>query len=412
MSFDFSHRKSVIKIKLEDKDGKALANEEITVNQTQNEFLFGCGGFEAVELAGGSFDGTPHPPERVAAMKDSLGKIFRHNNFATLPFYIGRYEREEGKPDEKRTKAAAEWYIKRNIKPKGHPLCWHTVCAPWLMNYSNKEIFEKLIKRIERDVTAFKGIIDIWDVINEVVIMPDFREDNAVTRVCKEMGRVELVKAVFEAARRSNPDALLLLNDYIVDDKYRDLIDECLQAGVKIDVIGIQTHQHRGYWGKEKMYEVLERFAKFGLPLHYTENTLISGDLMPSTGEFGGRKNPEDWPSTTEGEERQKNEILEFYSILFAHPQVKAITNWSPRDGGWLNAPAGFLRLDNSEKPSLIALGEKITKEWSTNTKLVSNVEGIITLDGFRGTYELTAKNQKGSFVLDGKNESLDLKLA
>ncbi|WP_443110867.1 endo-1,4-beta-xylanase [Butyrivibrio sp. AE3009] len=53
------------------------------------------------------------------------------------------------------------------------------------------------------------------------------------------------------------------------------MIDGCLNAGVPISAIGIQSHQHQGYWGKEKLEEVLERFAHFGLPIHFTENTLI-----------------------------------------------------------------------------------------------------------------------------------------
>ena len=59
-------------------------------------------------------------------------------------------------------------------KVKGHPLCWHTVCADWLMKYDNETILKKQLERIDREVLGFKGIIDMWDVINEVVIMPIF----------------------------------------------------------------------------------------------------------------------------------------------------------------------------------------------------------------------------------------------
>jgi len=412
MSFDYSHRKSVMKIKLNSGDGKPLANETVKIRQVKNDFLFGCGGFDAVELAGGSPDGTALSPERSAFLEDGLLKIFHHNNYATLPFYLGRYESEEGKPDEKRTIAAAEWYRSRSIKTKGHPLCWHTAWAPWLMEYSNSEILKRIIGRIERDVSAFKGLIDSWDVINEVVIMPIFdKYDNAITRVCKEIGRVNMVKEVFAAARRANPKATLLLNDFDTSDDYRKLIAECLDAGIRIDVIGIQSHQHQRYWGMEKTHQVLERFAQFGLPLHFTENTLLSGEIMPPHITDLNDWQVDEWPSTPEGEERQKNEIIELYSVLFAHPQVEAITTWSPRDGGWLNAPAGFLRSDNSEKPSLIALGEKISREWSTNIDLFCTADGMITMEGFRGSYEITASTLKGSFILDGKKEIMDLVL-
>ena len=34
--------------------------------------------------------------------------------------------------------------------------------------------------------------------------------------------------------------------------------------------------------GRERLEEILERFSVFGLPLHFTENTLLSGHLMPA----------------------------------------------------------------------------------------------------------------------------------
>ncbi|WP_330676693.1 endo-1,4-beta-xylanase [Butyrivibrio sp. DSM 10294] len=93
--------------------------------------------------------------------------------------------------------------------------------------------------------------------------------------ICKEKGRVGLIKEVFDRAHADNPDAVLLLNDFNTSTNYEILIDGCLNAGVPISAIGIQSHQHQGYWGKEKLEEVLERFSHFGLPIHFTENTLI-----------------------------------------------------------------------------------------------------------------------------------------
>ena len=115
------------------------------------------------------------------------------------------------------------------------------------MDYDNKTILQKQLDRIHREVTAFRGVIDMWDVINEVVIMPVYdRYDNAITRICKDLGRVRLVKEVFEAAKAANSDAVLLINDFNLSESYRILIDGCLNAGVPISAIGIQTHQHQG----------------------------------------------------------------------------------------------------------------------------------------------------------------------
>jgi len=407
MKSDLSHRKAAVRLKLLNPDGSPVISQEVKISQKSHQFLFGVGGFEAVELAGGKPDGAALDEAHASYLREKLDKLFCLNNFATLPFYIGQYEPEEGKPDEARVKAGARWFRERNIMTKGHPLCWHTVCAPWLMNYSNAEILKKVIARIERDVAAFAGLIDIWDVINEVVIMPVFdKYDNAVTRICKEYGQIRIVKEVFEAARRANPNAVLILNDYEVSEDYEILIDKCLQAGISIDVIGIQSHQHQGYWGAEKVRDVLKRFSRFGLPLHFTENTLISGDLMPPHIVDLNDWQVEEWPTTPQGEERQAREIAEMYDILFAHPKVEAITTWSGGDNAWLHAPAGFLRTDNSEKPAYKALKEKIKNEWSTELTERTDVNGNITIEGFKGGYDVTCNGKTVSFELDGKETS------
>ncbi|MHB9295055.1 endo-1,4-beta-xylanase [Pillotina sp. SPG140] len=397
------HRKSYLKLHIIGPDGKPLVNQPVQVTQTRHQFLFGVGGFEAVELAGETVHG-PLSAERKAFLRDRMDKIFALCNYATLPFYWGRYEPTEGNPDQKRTEAAAQYYADRGIFTKGHPLCWHTVCADWLLQYSNSMILRKQLERIEREVSAFRGTIDKWDVINEVVIMPIFdKYDNAITRVCKDIGRVALIKAVFNAARQANPQATLVLNDFNTTTNYEILIDGCLQAGVPIDVIGIQSHQHQGYWGKDKVLEVLERFSHFGIPIHFTENTIISGDLMPPHIEDLNDWQVSEWQSTPEGEERQKQEIVEMYELLFAHPTVEAITTWDSTDDKWLHAPSGLLHADNSIKPVYTALMQKIKGDWWTTATVTTDGDGNAECYGFRGDYRVSWQKAQGTTVINGK---------
>jgi len=411
METNLNHRKAAASLRLLTGNGSTAAKQDVKIRQIKHKFLFGCGGFEALGLVGGKPDGSPLDEKTAAFFRERLDKLFSVNNYTTLPFYLGRYEPEEGKPNEKQLKAVAGYYKQREIKTKGHPLCWHTVCAPWLMNYSNAQILKKVIERIERDVSTFAGLIDTWDVINEVVIMPIFdKYDNAVTRICKEYGQIPLVKEVFNAARRANPNAVLLLNDFDISKDYEILIDKCLQADIPIDVIGIQSHQHQGYWGAEKVHDVLARFSRFGLPLHFTENTIISGDLMPPHIVDLNDWQVETWPTTPEGEERQAKELIEMYEILFAHPQVEAITAWSGGDDSWLHAPAGFLRTDNSEKPAFKALRAKVENEWRTEITARSDTDGSVKFEGFKGEYEVSCMGKTAVFNLD-KDSSVELKL-
>ena len=390
-----SHRKATARIRLMNADGTSVANRPIDIEQTSHQFLFGCGVFEAVDMMRAETD------EQRVFLDRLLDKWLGLFNFGTLPFYWGRYEREQGMTEKEPTLKAAKWLRERGVTLKGHPLCWHTACAGWLMQYSNEEILRLQLERIHRDMIDFKGVIDMWDVINEVVIMPDFdKYDNAITRVCKDKGRISLVKDVFAAAKESNPNATLLINDFNTSVAYEILIEGLLEAGVPISAIGIQSHQHQGYWGREKLENVLERYSRFGLPIHFTENTIISGDLMPAHIVDLNDFKVNEWPSTEEGEERQAREITEMYSILFNHPSVEAITTWDFADDAWLHAPAGFVRTDNTEKPAYHALRSLIHGEWETHEQLVTDSEGYVTFTGFKGEYTLKTDGREVSFSL------------
>ena len=392
------HRKAETRLQLQKPDGTPAGNQSVRIDQVSHQFLFGCGAFDAVELIR-----TRGDEAKQAVLQERLSKWLGLFNYGTLPFYWGRYEPVEGQTAYPETMAAAKWLHERGVKLKGHPLCWHTVCADWLMKYSNEEIMHRQLERIHREVTAYKGVIDLWDVINEVVIMPVFdKYDNAVTRICREKGRVRLVEEVFTAAKESNPDAVLLINDFNTSAAYETLIEELLEAGVPIGAIGIQSHQHQGYWGREKLEDVLTRFSRFGIPLHFTENTLISGEIMPAYIEDLNDWQVDSWPSTAEGEERQAREMAEMYSILFEHPLVEAITTWDFIDGGWLKAPSGFVREDGSEKPSYAELEKLIHGTWETHETLTTDAEGFVAFTGFRGDYTVQSEEGSGTFKLTG----------
>ena len=378
-------------------DGTPLANREVVVRQTRHRFLFGTAAFDVVPLANGEYRGAAW--DRAALRAEKLTALF---NAATLPFYWAGFEPQRGQPRTESLKRAARWCQEHHLWVKGHPLCWHTLTADWLLGFEVPDILQAQLDRIGREVGGFLGLIDAWDVINEAVIMPIFvKQDNGITRLCREMGRIETIKATFAAARRANPEAMLLINDFDVSPAYDILVEGCLEAGVPIDAIGIQSHMHQGYWGEAKTLQVLERLARFGLPIHFTETTLVSGHLMPPEVVDLNDYQVEQWPTTPDGEERQAQEVIRHYETLFAHPLVEGITWWDLSDGGWLNAPAGLLRADGSSKPAYDALLDRVKGEWWTSPlKLMTDSAGQVHLCGFLGDYELEWEGASSTFTL------------
>lgn len=379
--------------------GRAAAGKEITVGQTDHAFLFGSNGFNAIPLANGMLEGAAK--ERAERYAERLLGLC---NFVTLPFYWGGFEPKRGEPITTVIMNAARWFKDRGLAVKGHPLCWHTLCAPWLLELDNAEILKTQLARIDRDVTDFKGVIDMWDVVNEAVIMPIFdKYDNGITRVCNEIGRINLIRKTFDAARKANPGATLLINDFDYTSPYEILIEGCLEAGIPIDCIGIQSHMHQGWWGVEKTLRILERYERFGLPIHFSETTIISGDLMPPEIVDLNDYKRDVWPTTAEGEERQAREVALHYRTLFSRKLVRGITWWDLIDGEWLKAPAGLIRADCSPKPAYEALVDLIKGEWwGTKTALVADDSGTVRFRAFAGTYEVSVDGKRTSVDIDG----------
>lgn len=349
----------------------------VTVALTRHRFQFGTNLFGLCR---------PEGPWRETYSTRAFALV----NAGTLPFYWGRYEPQRGHVDPEGVGRAAEEAAARGVTLKGHPLCWHTVCAPWLLDEDDDTILGLLLDRIRREVTTYKGLVDTWDVVNEAVILPRFdRYDNAISRLARRFGAVELVLRCFRAARESNPDAVLLINDFNLGDEYARLVTELLDRGCPLDALGLQTHQHEGYRGVDTVADYLGRFEGFGLPLHFTENTILSGDLAPRVDDLNDVVRPE-WPSTPEGEALQAAQAEEFYSQLYAHPLVEAIVWWDLEDGNWLNAPGGLLRRDLSPKPAYHRLRELIHTEWGFPARTLVPQGNRLTFEGPEGTYEVS----------------------
>ena len=152
--------------------------------------------------------------------------------------------------------------------------------------------------------------------------------------------------------------------------------------------------------GKEKLLEVLERFEVFGKPLHFTEITLTSGHIMPPEIVDLNDYKVDEWPTTPEFEDRQAREFTEMYEILFSHPLVRTAYTWNFVDGGWLNAPAGFLRKDGSTKPVYDAAYDLIRRQWWTNGETVTDENGEAVIEGFRGDYKISCCGQEMELAL------------
>ena len=383
------HRKGTVILSPVGPNGQALPpGVRLEVSQTRHKFLFGCNIFKL---------GRCRTEADNAAYEKHFAELL---NYATLPFYWWTYEPRKDQPLDARTDEIVRWCKAHGVTTKGHPLAWNYVDPRWLTG-TPQEVMQLQFERVGRCAERFKGEIDIWDVVNEAAEYD--REElkkraPKLTEAIAKIGIGEYVRTAFTVARKANPQAMLLINDYRTGRDYQDkVIKELVDKEGKplYDVIGIQSHMHGGYWGAAQTWDVCERFARFGKPLHFTETTVVSGPKKGST-----------WVTTAEGEQQQAKAVTEFYTVLFSHPAIEGITWWDFTDqNAWQAAPAGLVRDDMTPKPAYEQLHDLIKGKWWTKADVETGPNGQATLQGFYGQYKVDAtlggRHLTGKFSLE-----------
>ena len=402
------YRTGDARLRLVTPDGKPLRKgARVSIEQTRHRFLFGSNIFMLFKC---------QTDAENAAYEKEFSDLL---NYATVPFYWWTYEPEPGRPNYAGTDRIAEWCAAHHITMKGHPLAWNTQDPSWLPR-DPAEAMGLQMQRITDIVGRFKGQINIFDVVNEATKFDrpqTLKNGPILTGGIQALGVQNYLVTAFQHARDANPEATRVINDYITTDDYlNNVISKLVDASGQplFDVIGIQCHQHTQIWSPEKTWEICERFAKVGKPLHFTEATILSGQMGSQLKE----KNPQfDWSTTPEGEKRQAEAVVQFYTILFSHPAVEAITWWDFSDqGAWQGAPAGFVRSDMTPKPAYEALMKLIKGKWWTRTEARVAPQGAAQFHGFYGDYKISVtehgRELTGTFSFDAKTtQPVEVKL-
>lgn len=374
------HRTGTLKVVVRDGAGKPVKDAAVSVRQTRHAFLFGCNIF-GLEPADTSETQRLYQ-ERFKALL----------NFATLPFYWGSFEPQEGRKAYERLETMARWCRNNGLLPKGHPLIWHEVYPRWAPSDPDKAI-PLLEGRVRDLIRHYKGLVTVWDVLNEANNAPDYAQTGTGAWI-KRDGGAKVVSTALRWAREASAGTknVLLYNDFNTGEANVRLLSELQTMKSLPDAIGIQSHMHGGTWPYEHVWATVERFAVFKRPIHFTETTIVSGP-RPSD-----RSQP--WVTTPEGEKAQADYVERFYSILFSHPAVEAITWWDFSDRqAWQQAPAGLLRKDMSPKPAYDRLMGLIKGKWWTNADLRTDGSGTCSVRAFQGLHTIVVKDARGRSV-------------
>lgn len=355
------YRMGDLAIRVTDSNGKPVAGATVTVKQKTRSF--GIGSFATPEtLLANSRDGEK--------TRDVFQRLF---NRATTPIYWADW----GWPRQREQYlATAKWLTDHGMITRGHVMIYpgFQFMPKAVVALKDKpiELRERLLQQVREISDATRPLrFREYDVTNELRDCVDLHQ---------LLGR-DVVAEWFAEARKQVPDARLAINENSIltsggateanEDLYLDWYRFLKSKGHAPDVIGFQSHFSEAVTSPERVWTILDRFAKeTDAELQITEFDLNTLD-----------------------EAGQADYTRDFLTACFAHPRVTGFTMWGFWEGDHWIPRAGLWRRDWSPKPSAKALEELLTKMWWTNATVTTAADGTATVKAFLGEHTVTASS-------------------
>ena len=258
-----------------------------------------------------------------------------------------------------------DFAVEHGMFVMGHTLCWHNQTPEFFWNdekgnpKSHDELVETLRSYIETVCTHFKGRVDAWDVLNEIVSEEGgYRDKGWVHAFGGEEYGDEIVKTVFRFAQQYAPDTELYYNEFNAwrPSKLEGIIHivKMLQEeGIRIDGVGIQGHWGLNYPKNHYVEEAIEKLSALGVKVMITE---IDIDVLPISREgqvigqalqesqfqleeFEEYLDPYKDGLPPEVEKQLADRYEELFKIFYDHRDaIDRVTFWGTHDGSsWKN---------------------------------------------------------------------------
>ena len=366
-------RKAPLTVTVTDPEGQPVEGAAVKVEQVRHAWRFGT--FVGPTLLEDSEDG-----ERYRQI------VRERYNFLTLPAYLADWG---WRNDANRVKyfRMADWARREGIPARGHLLVypgWTATPAEWF-DIPRDQTRANMEKHIPRAIRVFKerGVTE-WDVTNELRYNREFMA---------EVGGVEVAAEWFKLARKELPEGTLFLNETIILPNggrteteqriYEEQIDLLLSKGAPIDGLGMQGHFTNELTPARKIWEILNRFAKFDKPILITEFDMANDDKAA-----------------------QAAYLRDFYTALFAHESVIGVVQWQFWEGDMWQPQGHHFTRDWQETALAKSYRDLVYGDWWTRAGGASDADGRFATRAFRGTQRVTVKH--GDYEWTGEVEVPD----
>lgn len=283
-----------------------------------------------------------------ALQTDEAGLIVQQFNSVTAEnaMKMGPIHPRENVYSWRDADSIAAFAKRNNLKLRGHTLCWHNQVGRWFFvdsagkNVSRELLLQRLRDHIHTVVKRYKGIIYVWDVVNEAI--SDKKDEYLRPSLWLQIIGEDYIAKAFEYAHEADPTALLFYNDYNVinpvkREKIHKLVKGLMNKGIPIHGVGIQGHWSIYEPSEQTLIETLEKFRDLGLKVHVTE---LDISVYPKEHSRRERK-PEDADDKfTEEQDKKQAEMYEMIFRVFRKYKdvVSAVTFWNISDRhSWLD---------------------------------------------------------------------------
>lgn len=215
---------------------------------------------------------------------------------------------------------------------RGHTLVWYNSLPPWLAETINAENAEAImVNHIQTVAGRYAGQMHSWDVVNEAIAHDPTRgrSDGLRETPWLEFIGPDYVERAFEVAAQTDPDALLVYNDYGLDYDTREndakrtavlkLLERLKNKGAPVHALGTQAHLwgDRDQFNARKLQTFFRNVADLGLKIMITEMD-VNDKNLPS--DIGKR------------DQQVAHVYQEYLTTALAEPAVIAVITWALSD--------------------------------------------------------------------------------
>lgn len=247
-----------------------------------------------------------------------------------------------------------DWSQRNGMTLIGHCLVWHSQPPKWMFtdeigkNVSRETLIGRMYSHIMTVVTRYRGKIKGWDVVNEA-----FEDDGSYRKTpYYNIIGPEYLALAFQFAHEADPNAELYYNDYSMSKPGKreavcQLVRQLKAKGIRIDAVGMQSHNGYNYPDYSDYEKSLEAFAAEGVKVMLTE---LDMNMLPNPKDFNGAeisqnfKLMEQYNPYVKGLDKKAQKLfnqryLDLFRIVERHKDViSRVTFWGVNDGHtWLN---------------------------------------------------------------------------